>query len=80
LSKNKIGHKDVFVAHATNADYRPEKYRFDFNHKLVANNNDTNRIAGRKIKAYPMNLTTEIGSLLLMALTIINKRQNFIMH
>jgi hypothetical protein len=37
-----------------------EKYHFDFNHKWVANSSDTTRIAIRKIKAYPMNLTIKL--------------------
>jgi hypothetical protein len=60
MSKVRVGHENVFIAHVTNADYIPEKYHFDFNHKWVANNNDTKRIAVRKIKAYPMILTAEV--------------------
>jgi hypothetical protein len=61
MSKVRTGHEDVFIAHVTDADNIPVKYRFDFNHKWAANNSHIKRITVRKIKAYPMNLTAEIG-------------------
>jgi hypothetical protein len=61
MSKVRIGHEDVFIPHVTNSDPIPEKYHFNFNHLWIANSSDTKRIAVRKIKAYPMNVTAEIG-------------------
>jgi hypothetical protein len=61
MLKVRIGHEDVFITHITDADNISEKYHFDFNHKWVANKNDTKRITVRKIKAYPMDQTAEIG-------------------
>ncbi len=62
--KVRLRYDDVFIAHVTDADNIPEKYHFDFNHKQVANNSDTKRIAVRKIIAYPMNLLAEIDFLI----------------
>jgi hypothetical protein len=61
MSKVRIGHEDVFIAHVMNSDNILEKYHFDFNHKWIANSSDKKRIAVRKIKAFPMNVTAEIG-------------------
>jgi hypothetical protein len=47
-------------AHITNADDIPVKHHMNFNHKWSAKNCDKKRSAVRKIKAYPMNLMTEI--------------------
>jgi hypothetical protein len=69
MSKIRVGYKDGFIDHVTNADNISEKYHFDFNRKWVVNNSDTKRIAVRKIKVYSKNLTAEVG-LLLMNLII----------
>jgi hypothetical protein len=61
MSKGRVGHEEVFIAHLTDAYNISEKYHSDFNHKCVPNNSDTKGIAARKIKVYPMNLTTEVG-------------------
>jgi hypothetical protein len=44
------------MSHVTDTDNILEKYRFNFNYKWLADGSDT-----KKIKAYPMNLTPEIG-------------------
>jgi hypothetical protein len=38
-----MGHEDIFIAQLRNADKRPEKYDFDFNHKWGVNNSDTKK-------------------------------------
>jgi hypothetical protein len=60
MSKVRVGHKELFIAHLTNTDHIPERFHFDFNHKWVVNNSYTKRIVVRKIKAYQMNLIAEV--------------------
>jgi hypothetical protein len=59
MSKVRVGHEDLFIAHLIYADNIREKYHFKFNRKCAINSSDTKRIGGRK-KAYPMNLTAQI--------------------
>jgi hypothetical protein len=61
MSKVRIGHEVIFIDPITESDNIPEKYHFDFNHKYIAYNSETKRIAVRKIKVYQTNLTPEIG-------------------
>jgi hypothetical protein len=54
MSKVRVEHEEVFIVHVTNVENIPEKDHFDFNHKWVANNSDTKRIAEGEIKYYPI--------------------------
>jgi hypothetical protein len=61
MSKVRVGYEDIFIAHITNADKKHDKDYFVFYHKWVVKNNNTKRREVRKIKAYLMNLTADIG-------------------
>jgi hypothetical protein len=79
ISKVNVEHEDVFIPHLTNADKIPDKYNFDFDHKWIANGSHAKRMTVRKIKVYPMNLTTKLV-LLLMIGTTVYKTLRFIIH
>jgi hypothetical protein len=59
-NKVRIGHEDIFIKHITDALNIPKKYYFDYNHRRVSNHNETKRVAVRKFKAYPMNISALI--------------------
>jgi hypothetical protein len=61
MPKFRVEHEDIFITHVTNVDNMHAKHHFDFNHKWVASNSDTKRIAVRKRKVYTMNLTAEVA-------------------
>jgi hypothetical protein len=61
MPKVRVWHEDMLIAHVITPDNITEKYHFDFNHKLVANNSDIKGIAVRKNKVNIINLTGEVG-------------------
>jgi hypothetical protein len=75
MTEVRVEHEDLFIAHVADSDNIPEKCHFDSNHKWVANNSDTTKVAVRKIKVSPMNLTAEIG----FAINDSNSVQQYIM-
>jgi hypothetical protein len=54
-------YEDVFIPRLTDADNIPVNDYFDFNCRRVVNSSDTKRMTVWKIKAYPKNLTAEVG-------------------
>jgi hypothetical protein len=74
MSKVRVWHENVFIAHLIDSDIISGKCHLIFVHKRIANSSDTKRIAVRKLKAYWMNLIVEIG----LAMDDVNSLQQHI--